>query len=504
MALWSAHSSLLHIERLEVSFTPRLDFQSPRRRCGKSTGLKIVYLMSYAPRMAASITPSSLFRAVDAFHVSLFVDEADNVFKNATPDLLAIMNAGADRMTAKVMRTESVGDGKFESRGFDCFAALAMTSIKSVPDTLEDRCLVLQLTRATKGEKPERLTVRTRGPFIEIGRQFARWASDLKALPDPDMPADLFNRVEDKWWVCFQIAKLAGGDWPERCRKAALADLALMEAQDADGGPEGDLLADVWRVFYEKEQVEIFTKDLCRELIELSEAPWATAKRGQPIDEYYLRTHLRDFIPKNADDIAPRRWRDPNSQHEARAYHELHFQDAFQRYLGKGLPSKEPKSSPPAQTIPSSAPAKHPSHPPHPSQGGKKPAKSDTNDATDTPLASVAPSVAKAATPNAPHSAMDGATDGGQPSVSDNKELNQCARRKATDTTDATDLRQRSERDNSPSATGDGGDTGNPNSESVRPGARPNGSGGASSADFQYPRAGRGRGRSTPRKGATP
>ena len=85
MALWGAHAHLLHREELGVGFTPRLAFQCPTKRCGKSTALKCVYLMAHHPRMASSISPSSLFRAVDAFGVSIFVDEGDNVFRTASP-----------------------------------------------------------------------------------------------------------------------------------------------------------------------------------------------------------------------------------------------------------------------------------------------------------------------------------------------------------------------------------------------------------------------------------
>jgi Protein of unknown function (DUF3631) len=226
MALWGAHTHLVYLEALGVEYTPRLGFQSPIRRCGKSTGLKITYLMSHNPRMAASVTPSSLFRAVDAHKVSLFVDEADNVVKGMNPDLLAIMNSGADKMTAKVMRSEALGDGQFDSREFNTFAPIALTSIQRLPDTLQDRTISLPLKRATKGERPERLTLRTRGPLIDIGRRLARWAADLKELPDPDLPSELYSRSEDCWHNHFQIAKAAGGDWPERCRKAALTDLA--------------------------------------------------------------------------------------------------------------------------------------------------------------------------------------------------------------------------------------------------------------------------------------
>ena len=274
VVLWSAHSHLVHREELGVGFTPRIAFQSPIRRCGKSTALKCVHLMTHNPRAASSISPSSLFRAVDAFAISLMVDEGDNVFKNANPELLAIMNAGADKMTAKVMRSEKNDDGKFEPREFNCFAPIGFTSIKPLPETLQDRSIVLRMRRATKSERPERLTLRTRGPLIDIGRQLARWAIDLEALPDPDIPADLFNRIEDRWFILFQIAAIAGSEWPERCRKAALADLAREEANDVDGGVEGDLLADVWEVFYKKKKVRMFTKEICAALLGLGESPW--------------------------------------------------------------------------------------------------------------------------------------------------------------------------------------------------------------------------------------
>jgi hypothetical protein len=321
----------------KVLVTPR----AGRFATGAKDLLKCSFLMSHNARMAASITPSSLFRAVDAHKVSLFVDEADNVIKGLNPDLLAIMNAGADRMTAKVMRSEALANGQFDSREFNTFAPIALTSIHKLPDTLQDRTISLPLKRATKGERPERLTLRTRGPLIDIGRRLARWAADLKELPEPDLPTDLFNRVEDCWYNLFQIAKAAIGDWPERCRRAALADLARGEADDADGGRNADLLADVWEVFHQQRKVRLYTADLCAALNTMDESPWSAANHGKPVDGYYLRTNLAGFVPADAEKIAPRKWRGASGQ--ARGYHEKHFEDAFERYLGRPLPSFIPK-----------------------------------------------------------------------------------------------------------------------------------------------------------------
>ena len=150
IALWCAHTYLLRNEGFGVGFTPLLAFQSPIKRCGKSTGLKCAHLMSYDARMVSSITPSSLFRVVDEYGSSLTVDEADNVFRDEKSDLLGIMNAGRDRMTARVMRAEAVGDGKFKVREFNTFAPIALTSIKQLPDTLQDRAIALPLKRATQ------------------------------------------------------------------------------------------------------------------------------------------------------------------------------------------------------------------------------------------------------------------------------------------------------------------------------------------------------------------
>ncbi|HZZ23596.1 MAG TPA: DUF3631 domain-containing protein [Roseiarcus sp.] len=412
IALWCLHTHLVPRKELGVDYTPRLGFQSPKERCGKSTGLKCTLLMSHNPRPGASLTPSSVFRAVDASAISIMVEEGDNVFKNANPELLAVMNAGADRMLAKVMRTEKTDDGKFVPREFNCFAAVAFTSIKQVTKTLQDRSIVLQMKRATKGERPKKLTVRTRGGLIDIRRKFMRWATDLSELPDPKLPPDLFNRIEDRWFVLFQIAGLAGGDWPERCHKAALADFAREEADAVDGGPNGDLLGDVWEVFHASKKVQMFTKDILAALLAQSESPWTTINHGQPANEYYLRTNLRDFLPDNAEKIAPRKWREGIVQ--ARGFHQLHFKDAFERYLGKGLPCPSEEQNQTAQSAadedpPQQGPIRSPSHPSHPSADGDRSIVSKCYDGMDAPDGSVRSSIPKGET----GSKMNDGTDGG-------------------------------------------------------------------------------------------
>jgi Protein of unknown function (DUF3631)/Toprim domain len=381
IALWCAHSYLLRDEIFGVDFTPLLAFQSPLKRCGKSTSLKCVQMMAFDARMASSITSSSLFRVVDEMGVTLTIDEADNVLRDEKSDLLGIMNAGRDRMTARVMRAESVGDGKFKVRGFNTFAPIALTSIRALPSALQDRAIVLTLRRATHDERPERLTLTERGPLIDVGRRLARWAADLpaKALPRP-APTGLHNRIEDSWFALFQVAEMASGDWLERCRKAALADLARQEANDADGGRDADLLADVWTIFFEQNKVRLHTEDLCNALRSLEESPWGALNGGKGVDGYFLKKHLADFMPGDPEKIAPRKWRDGAIQ--ARGYHERHFEDSLRRYLGRGLPSETRNYAAGTTSTSSHTGPQNPSHPSHPPKNGDNSSKSDTYDGT--------------------------------------------------------------------------------------------------------------------------
>jgi hypothetical protein len=404
IALWCLHTHILH-RALRVSTTARLAFQSPKPRCGKSTGLKAVYLMSHKARMASSISPPSLFRAVDDERVSLTIDEADNLFKHANDDLVAILNSGIDRMTAFVMRTVPVGDGDFKVRYFRTFTAIAFTSIGDLPiASMQDRCIVLRLKRAKKSERPEKLDLDTQDNLIDIGRKFARWSADLAVLPKVDRDIDIYNRIEDKWVSLFRLAAAAGGDWPERCRKAALTALAQEEARDASGGQNADLLADVWDVFQKAAEtlagpISLHTKAIVLALNAMDEAPWSTANNGKPIDGSFLHRNLSGFVPENAYAIAPRQFRVNGI--DGKGYSEKHFEDAFERYLGKPLPSAAQSTPETGDSSPEEGPQTQ-KHPSRRSTEGENTDTSKTSPATGENAQPVAPEAPVASPEPAP------------------------------------------------------------------------------------------------------
>ena len=58
--------------------SPRLAFSSPTKGCGKTTALDVMGQLVLRPLAAANVSPSAIFRVVEACHPTLLIDEADS------------------------------------------------------------------------------------------------------------------------------------------------------------------------------------------------------------------------------------------------------------------------------------------------------------------------------------------------------------------------------------------------------------------------------------------
>jgi hypothetical protein len=190
-------------------------------------------------------------------------------------------------------------------------------------------------------------TIKERTQRKEQDAKLKGGAEPPPELPDIDVPDDFINRIADNWRSLFQIAYLAGGDWPARVLAAAQADAAGDGEEEVTRGADG-LLDAIWRVFAAEktDPRRMHTSDLVQKLMDLDDGRWRVANRGKPIDEYYLRSRLKGYVtpPDKGEEakIPLRKWRPKGSPLKKWGYHELHFKDAFLRYLGKGLPSEAP------------------------------------------------------------------------------------------------------------------------------------------------------------------
>ena len=285
----------------------------------------------------------------------MLVDEADYAFRADTnPDLLAIFNSGNERAFAVVTRSVPLGEGQFEDHDFHTFAAIAFTSInKLYPPSLQSRVISLSMKPATKEEAKalKRFQASKAKGLKDCNRKIARWAADLPHLPEIEVPEDFINRIADNWRTLFQIAHLAGGDWPNRALAAAIADQAGDSEEQSERGANG-LLEAIWKVLAAEttNPRRMHTVDLKTKLWGLDDGRWGVANKGKPLDEWYLRSNLKPYVQPNAKDqddgkTRPRQWKAPGTSAMRWGYHELHFRDAFVRYLGKGLPSEAPPKS---------------------------------------------------------------------------------------------------------------------------------------------------------------
>ena len=103
------------------------------------------------------------------------------------------------------------------------YTPCAIALIGSLPSTLADRSVSIKLQRRRWDEPIEPLRFDRTEHLDQLARKAARWAADNAERlrhADPEMPADVFNRMADNWRPLLAIADAAAGEWPMRARQA--------------------------------------------------------------------------------------------------------------------------------------------------------------------------------------------------------------------------------------------------------------------------------------------
>ena len=192
------------------------------------------------------------------------------------------------------MRVE--GDN-LEPREFATFAAAAIACIGSLPDTLEDRSIQVNMKRRRPDEKIEPLDLSKVDHLIELARKTARWASDhldeLKKA-DPKVPASLVKREADNWWTLFAIADAAGGKWPKGTR--GIAETMTASARNDEKSIKIILLRDIQAAFGEHKVDRLSSANLVDILIRMEGRPWSEWKGNQHLTQNALARQLSDVL----------------------------------------------------------------------------------------------------------------------------------------------------------------------------------------------------------------
>jgi putative DNA primase/helicase len=287
VALWIAMTWFIDV----VQIAPLAIITAPEKRCGKSMLLFLIGRLVPRPLMSSSITPSALFRSIDAWQPTLLIDEVDACLKD-NEELRGLINCGHTRDSAFTIRC--VGDDHTPKK-FNVWGAKALSGIGHVADTLMDRSIILELRRKLPHESIDRIRYAEPCLFSELCSKLARFAddnSDRVRLARPDLPCSLNDRMQDNWEPLLAIAIVAGGDWFKIGTAAALK-LSGGESLSLSIGTE--LLADIQEIFEHKKVDRISSVDLIRELCADDEKPWGTFNKGFQIKPRQIAAKLKGY-----------------------------------------------------------------------------------------------------------------------------------------------------------------------------------------------------------------
>lgn len=323
VTLWVIHTHAL--DAFET--TPRLALLSPEPGSGKTRVLEILELLCLRPLLTVNVTPAYLFRKVadEAGPPTLLYDEIDTVFgpkARDNEDIRGMLNAGYRRGATAgrcVIRGKTV-----EVEELPAFAACALAGLDDLPDTIMSRSIVVRMRRRAPDEQVESYRRRVHAEDGHTLRdRVAEWAGSVWEQLDgawPTLPPGIEDRNADVWEPLLAIAEAAGGDWPDRARRSAVAHVA-----DARGNARGfgvQLLADLRVVFGQEDFLT--TETILTALHALEESPWADL-RGKPLDARGLSKRLGKY------EVRPQQQR--LGDRNQRGYQRGHLLDAWVRYL---------------------------------------------------------------------------------------------------------------------------------------------------------------------------
>jgi hypothetical protein len=302
IALWVAHTYGMEL----WEHTAYLALTSATRRCGKTTALRVIESLVSRAQRADCLTAATLYRIVEAWAPTLLIDELDRT----DPDsgIWGVLLSGHTRgATIPRCDTETL-----EPRLYHTYGARVLAYIRGsrcpVPDTVEDRSVIMHMSRRRPRDRRERLRSRELASETEtIRRRLARWVDDHAvelAEARPELPEVLDDRAADSWEPMLAIADQVGGRWPARARELAVS-YSTTRTDDERDTPGVRVLLDLVDLLdtgaLSPDGDHLAAADMCSALGALPERPWSSWGRdrreitphalGRLLRPHDVRTH---------------------------------------------------------------------------------------------------------------------------------------------------------------------------------------------------------------------
>src|SRR5215218_1545672 len=173
-ALWIVHTHALDA----ADTTSYLNIHSAEKRSGKTRLLEVLSLLVARAWFTGRVTSAVLVRKVAEETPTLLLDESDAAFKGDreyAETLRSVLNAGFRRGGAASL---CVGQGaNLTYKDFPVFSPKAIAGIGTLPDTISDRAIKIELRRRARSESIERFRLRkVESEAAVLKAEAAAWA----------------------------------------------------------------------------------------------------------------------------------------------------------------------------------------------------------------------------------------------------------------------------------------------------------------------------------------
>jgi len=255
---------------------PYIAITSPVPRCGKSTLLDLIGMLSRNAIPASNISEAALFRTISEERPVLLLDEAEWLKEKSERAQIVrnLLNAG-HRSNALAIRCEK--DGKRNT--FRVFCPKAIAAIGELSNTLADRSVAIAMQRRAANERSGRFRfARVKRDADPLHQKISQCVNTSKAaitaayesLPDLTF---LDERAADNWSPLFAVLGVVD---PRRVDelKGCGEMLSSARADSVDDSLPLRLLADLFVVAKSRNEKIIRTDELLDGAREEPENPW--------------------------------------------------------------------------------------------------------------------------------------------------------------------------------------------------------------------------------------
>jgi len=132
----------------DFTVVPYLFFLGPLAS-GKTRALECFHRLCYRSIMATSMSAASLFRALEAWHPTLLLDETEVYHRKEMVEVVALLNSGY-RRGQYAIRIEKIEEGCPQIAMFDTFGFKVLAGTEELAATLQSRCIITTMSKAVR------------------------------------------------------------------------------------------------------------------------------------------------------------------------------------------------------------------------------------------------------------------------------------------------------------------------------------------------------------------